>query len=113
LTTDCFSSSVKIVVVLKWKSHVSYFTVVRLAFHSPHWRCLFHSWKQTVGFEFLMALTIRSTVIQDVTPCSLADSHQHFGGPASSIFRRWKQQIFFLNCWYPSTTHMVSLSRRQ
>jgi hypothetical protein len=48
-------------------------------------RCQIHvvvSWKSTQRFGFMvpLLLTMETTIIWDVTSCSLVEVHQHFGG---------------------------------
>jgi hypothetical protein len=40
-----------------------------------------------MGFEILMAVSIKIMVFWDVTPCSLIDTYQDLEDPAASIFR--------------------------
>lgn len=35
------------------------------------------------GFTLLVAESMQSTVLWAVTPCNLAEAHQHFRGPSS------------------------------
>jgi hypothetical protein len=40
-----------------------------------------------VRFEVLSAVTVKNTVVCDVTPCSLIDTYQRFEEHNASIFR--------------------------
>jgi hypothetical protein len=40
-----------------------------------------------VGFEVLTAVVMQSSIVRDITPCSLLKVNRRFGGTVSSNFR--------------------------
>jgi hypothetical protein len=39
-----------------------------------------------IGFEVPIAVTMKSTIVWNLTPCSLVEAHQHFGGTWRLLF---------------------------